>query len=76
MPAYRHIGAAPWSHPKLKEFLVINLTTGGRPTVAHAVEVKARAEAARLAAQHPGHMFTVVQVCGSFMSTPQVKSYD
>lgn len=75
MKTHRHIGAAPWSHPMSGEFLVINLTTGGSPTVAHRDEQMAKAEAMRLASVSPGHMFTVVKVCGSFMSTPQVKAY-
>ena len=71
----RKISAAAVGFPKMGEYLVINLTTGGRPSVAHSTLFDAQQEAVRLAGLNVGQMFTVVQVNESKMSSTRVYKY-
>lgn len=71
----RVIRALSINHPTQGEYLVINLTMGGRPTVAHSTLFDAQREATRLADLNVGQMFTVVQVSDSRMASAEVRTY-
>lgn len=62
-------------HPKYLEYLVINISRGGQPTVAHGTRIEADEEAKRRAKANPGQMFTVAAVVASYMTSPTPVEY-
>lgn len=59
--------------PIIGTWLVLNMTSGGRPTVEHSSPSAAYTEQERLATAHPGQVFVVVQVNRAVKAVATIK---